>query len=239
MALSAIIWDYDGTLIDSTKKNMLVTVEILKNFIPDIGQNLPPALTSVEEYIRANHKYQNWRELYKQCYNLTDSQIDAAGKLWSPYQLESPVIPDMFAGLRDIVKFFGDIKQGICSQNCSVNIGKTLAQFGILEYFAAIIGYEEVSFIEQKPNPAGFLKCLDMLNISLKSSTIIYIGDHQEDVVFGKNAATLLKNAGHDVEVKCIAVDYSGSKPLDWTLKPDFVASSACDIQTIINALHM
>jgi HAD superfamily hydrolase (TIGR01549 family) len=236
MSLSAVIWDYDGTLVDSTKKNMAVTIEILKNFIPNIHQNLPTALSSIEEYQNANYKYKNWRDLYKNGYYLSPSQVDEAGKLWSPYQLKNQSIPDMYADLANTIKSFKDLKQGICSQNCSANIRNTLAKFGISEYFKAIIGYEEVSFLEQKPNPAGFLKCLSMLNTPLKSTTLIYIGDHPEDLTFGKNAEILLNSMGHDVRIKCIAVSYSGARPLEWKIKPDFIAASAEDIKIIIDS---
>ncbi|WP_276629399.1 hypothetical protein [Terrisporobacter hibernicus] len=60
MKISAILWDYDGTLVNSVKKNIEVTKEVLKNFIPDLDNNLPKALTSVENYEEANYKYKNW-----------------------------------------------------------------------------------------------------------------------------------------------------------------------------------
>ncbi len=238
MALSAILWDYDGTLVDSTKKNMAVTVEVLQNFIPDIQQHLPLVLTDAEEYRRANHKFKDWREMYRECYNLSESQIDKAGDLWSTFQLKNRLTPELFPGLGELFKIVRGVKQGICSRNCAISIRKTLKKLGLSPYFEVIVGYEEVPWTEQKPNPAGFIKCLNMLNVSLNNTTVFYIGDHQEDVVFGKNAKDLLNDGGHQVEVKCIAVDYSGSKPSDWISKPDFVASSPEDIHTIINGFR-
>ena len=46
MSVSAILWDYDGTIVNSVKKNMAVTVEVLKYFDPQIEQYLPKELTS-------------------------------------------------------------------------------------------------------------------------------------------------------------------------------------------------
>jgi HAD superfamily hydrolase (TIGR01549 family) len=235
MTLSAILWDYDGTLVDSTQKNMAVTIEILKKFIPDIQKTPPTVLTSTDEYRNANFKYKNWREMYKYCYHLSEKQIDEAGQLWSSYQLKNQMTPNLFPGLKDAIQALVSIKLGICSQNCGITIRKALNEFGLSSYFKAIIGYEEVSWAEQKPNPAGFLKCLMTLNVPLQNTTIISIGDHQEDVTFGKSAERLLKNNGFEATVKCVAVDYSGSKPLNWKLKPDFIASSAGDIKAIID----
>lgn len=237
MKVAAILWDYDGTLVDSTGKNMAVTIDVLKNFDPDIEDNLPEALTSVESYKKANYQYKNWRELYKNAYQLTESQVEEAGKLWSPCQLSNRMTADLYPNLDSVIRTFRHIPQGICSQNCSINIKKTLHAYHVLTYFNAIIGYEEVPYLEQKPNPAGFIKCMEMLPKPEKNTTIIYIGDHEEDVSFGKNAEIVLKQKGYDISVTSIAVDYSGSTPGKWRNKPDFIASDAKDIQNVITAL--
>ena len=41
MSISAILWDYYGTLADSSKKNIEVILEILRHFIPDVDENVP------------------------------------------------------------------------------------------------------------------------------------------------------------------------------------------------------
>lgn len=237
MRISAIIWDYDGTLVDSTQKNIEVTIDVLKNFNPDIEDNLPEALTSIENYNRVNYQYKNWRELYKHAFLLTDDQVNKAGDLWSPCQLSNRTLPKLYPDIDKIIQGCGTIAQGICSQNCSINIKKSLKAFHLLEYINAIVGYEEVPYLEQKPNPAGFLKCVEMLSVPIEHSTILCIGDHEEDVTFGKNAALLLNKKGCDVTVTSIAVDYSGSTPKKWKNKPDFIASSAKSIQNIIETL--
>ena len=50
MPIGAILWDYDGTLADSSKKNIEVTVEILRRFIPDVDENVPEPLASRASY---------------------------------------------------------------------------------------------------------------------------------------------------------------------------------------------
>lgn len=237
MNISAVLWDYDGTIVDTTRKNMEVTLEVLKHFIPDIYNNIPKALTSIKNYQEANYKYKNWKELYKNCYGLNDEEVNEAGKLWSPCQLADNTIPDMFNELDEVIKQLGDIKQGICSQNCSKNIENTLNKFEVLEYFQSIIGYEDISYDEQKPNPSGFLKCIEKLNISINNSTIIYIGDHQEDTIFGKNAEEYYCSKGYNVKVICIAASYSGHSTENWAIKPDFIAYSTTDIIDIIKEL--
>lgn len=237
MNISAILWDYDGTIIDSTRKNMVVTLEVLKHFISDINNNIPSELTSIEKYQEANYKYKNWKDFYKNCYGLSDEEVNEAGKLWSPCQLADDTIPDMFSEVNEVIKSFGDIKQGICSQNCSKNIEKTLKIFELSKYFQSIIGYQDVSYDEQKPNPSGFIKCVENLKISINNSTMIYIGDHQEDTIFGKNAEEYYRGKGYNVKVICIAASYSGHSTDNWIVKPDFIAYSTTDIINIIKRL--
>ena len=237
MKISAILWDYDGTLVDSTRKNIEVTKDVLKNFIPNLDNNLPQALTSIENYTKANYKYKNWRELYKFAYGLSDEQIDEAGKLWSPYQLQNDTLPDMFDQMDEVIKKLSSIKQGICSQNCSKNIYNTLKHYKVENCFDNIIGYDDISYGEQKPNPSGFLKCIEKLNIQLDEATIIYIGDHQEDTILGKNAEEFYKSKGYNTRVICISASYSGNDSANWNVKPDFTAYSTIEILDIIDKI--
>lgn len=243
MKLAAILWDYDGTLVDSTKKNIRVTKEILKHFIPDIECNMPKALTSAKEYQKANHKYKNWKELYEYAYGLTMNQIEEAGKLWSPYQLQDDSIPELFEGLLDLIPRLPVKAQGICSQNGAKNIENTLASYGLATFFQTIIGVDEVGFGEQKPNPAGFIKCLTKLGIDYEDSTLIYIGDHAEDVVFAKNAEKCLleqlrnKNECSTVKVISIGVNYSGSDASAWGVKPEYTVTSPKEIESIVTEI--
>lgn len=243
MKLAAILWDYDGTLVDSTKKNIRVTKEVLKHFIPEIERNMPKALTSIEEYQKANYKYKNWKELYEHAYGLTMEQIEDAGKLWSPYQLQDDSIPELFDGLVDIIQRLPVKVQGICSQNGAKSIENTLASYELATFFPAIIGVDEVGFGEQKPNPAGFLKCLSKLGIDYEDSLLIYIGDHAEDVVFAKNAEKCLleqlrnKNSNSTVKVITIGVNYSGSDASTWGVKPEYTVTSPKEIESIITEI--
>lgn len=70
MKLLGILWDYDGTIIDTARKNMKVTIEVLKHYDKDIESHLPKALQSYENYQIANHKCKNWQELYMNEFNV-------------------------------------------------------------------------------------------------------------------------------------------------------------------------
>ena len=72
MAIKAILWDYDGTLMDSSKKSIEVSLEVLSRFIPDIYENIPEPLSSRENFQETYGRISDWVELYHVCYGLND-----------------------------------------------------------------------------------------------------------------------------------------------------------------------
>ena len=236
MGVDAIIWDYDGTLVDSARKNMAVTVEVLRHFDQEIELHLPDALKSYENYSLANHTYKNWRDLYKNSFNIREEDLDEAGKLWTPEQCKNKIIPDFFSGMEDLLHKMKPIKMGICSQNSSKNIEDTLRHYGVADCFEMLIGVDEVSGKEQKPHPAGFIKCLQGLRVPIGEANVIYIGDHSEDVVFGKNAQEQFREDG--LRVICIGVDFLQQEHLGvWKMEPDYRAKSVGELHTILFSL--
>lgn len=231
----AILWDYDGTLVDSARKNMQVTIEVLHHFDSDIEAHLPLALQSYEAYQDANHRYRNWRELYSKCYGIPSNKLDEAGKLWTPEQQKNKIIPDMFPGLVEVIVELKGIPMGICSQNDSEVIWKNLEYYGVADRFQYIVGYADVPSKMQKPHPYGFINCAEALNPKNKAGTYLYIGDHCDDVTFGKNgeAAT-----GH--KVVCIATDFLGLNRnlyLTWKTKPEYYIESTEELKQVVISL--
>ncbi|WP_195989437.1 HAD-IA family hydrolase [Clostridium sp. D53t1_180928_C8] len=238
MNICGIIWDYDGTIINSAKKNIKVTIEVLKHFDKDIEKHLPYALQTYENYQEANHMYKNWRELYLKCYGLKEEELDEAGELWTPEQLKNKTIPSIFEGMVELLKNIKHIKMGICSQNSNENIRETLKYYGVDNCFDAVIGYDDILGSEQKPDPAGFIKCIEQLKLNNEKGTFIYIGDHSEDIVFGKNAQVALNE--EDINVICITVDFF-SLNLDtynkWTKQPDYFVQTTDELNSVLNKL--
>lgn len=64
MKLAAVLWDYDGTLVNSVPKNIDITKTILSIVAPRLsGASLPKYLLSEDAYHEANHEAKNWQEL--------------------------------------------------------------------------------------------------------------------------------------------------------------------------------
>jgi HAD superfamily hydrolase (TIGR01549 family) len=233
MRINAIIWDYDGTLVDTRMKNFSVTKTIVSKIANGKADNYP-ALNSLENYVKANEHSSNWRELYRNEFGFDEKQIDYAGNLWTQYQLSDKTEVDLFEGIRDVVLKFGDYPQGIVSQNSSDNIKLFLERIGLLKHFDMVIGYEEVDLSRQKPNPQGLISCISTVANSVSNPLVIYIGDHKTDIQCAHNANGELKRKA----VTSILIDRSsGNSIKSWAIKPDHYASNSKEIIEIIENL--
>ena len=230
--LKAIIWDYDGTLVDTRQKNLNVT----KNLIKDIsGRNTDeiPILKDVEKYHQATMKTSNWRKLYQEEFQLSEEQINEAGSLWTEYQLSDNTPVTVFDGIERGISSLGSIPQGIVSQNSKSNVIRQLEKEGLIKHFGYIVGHEEVEIDKQKPEPDGLINCIDEL-IGPKKGVIFYIGDHEMDIQCAMNANRVLQ----DTELKICSIGAFYGSDLDtsdWRVQPDYEAYRVQDMFDIIN----
>ena len=238
MALEAILWDYDGTLADSTQKTMEVTLDVLSHFIPDIRENLPYPLQSKENFLEASGRISDWKELYRVYYKLNDEQLEKGCGMWGDAQLRNQTDPELFDGIPELLENFKDIKMGICTQNSRKPVIKNLEHLGVLKYFGAVIGVNDVLFEEQKPHPSAFIKALEKLGIEDRNKTFVYVGDHSVDVAFGRNAEAMLKKDFPEAKVVCIAIHHPGDYcEEDENFLPDFIAHDSSELFEILNGI--
>ena len=231
LKIDAILWDYDGTLVNSIPKNIDITKQILSIVAPDLtGENLPRYLNSESEYHKANHAAKNWQELYQKYYGLTARETMKAGSLWGEYQIKNKTIVKLYTGIQAVITELSSLPHGICSQNSSKNIWQVLEQANIHTSFKAVIGYDDVANNAQKPSADGGIKCLLEMFDDISDKTIMYVGDHEADVQFARNLDKIL---GKSVKVISVAVTYSGSTPKKWNYQPDFTLGQPQDILAI------
>ena len=239
MKLTAILWDYDGTLMDSRYKNLSVNKEIFSKIKPEVKQKEWPAVfSSVECYQKAIHLSKDWRDMYIDHIGFTEEEALKASSLWKKYQLKNQTAIELFEGIPKIVKNFESVPQGICSLNSADNIIAMLQQHKIDHCFKSVVGFDTISHNKPKPYPDAFLHCLSEMNID-GNGTIFYIGDHQEDIRFARNAEAALKKRNKDVQVLTIAAAYGGDTNTSlWALQPDYTARSVDNITQFIKAVR-
>jgi HAD superfamily hydrolase (TIGR01549 family) len=232
--MKALFWDFDGTLVDSRLKNYQVTKKIIRDMTTKDPINIS-FLKSFENYKQGMAQFSNWRDIYKRGIGLDDDETDQIGRVWTEYQLNDKTRTPLFKGLREVITTFGDSPNVIISQNSKQNIFQVLTENEIVSPFNLIIGFEEVDIRRQKPDPAGFLKCINDLSLN-NDYCIFYIGDHETDIIFANNAAQVLKSINSTTNVLSIGVFYGNDQSVsDWTIKPRFVANTPADIIQIIN----
>ena len=232
--LKAIIWDYDGTLVDTRQKNLNVTSSII-SAVTGKPSTTFPVLDSVTVYDAANMNAPNLRVLYKEEFGLNDDQATYAGFLWTAYQLKDTTAISFFNGISDVIHSLSHYGHGIVSQNSKQNITEVLKREGVDKHFKIIIGYEEVSFSLQKPHPEGLLQCIKQLTQLDDEGTILYIGDHETDATCAHNANnSLLRKAVYSVGAFYEKNDHSDS----WAVAPDFKVNNPKDILAIVSSLN-
>lgn len=230
----AILWDFDGTLANSAAKNIAITKLILARVAPHLtGDNLPRALASEAEYHVANHAAENWRDLYREFFGLSEDEIENAAPLWEPYQLSDRTGVPLFKGVAETIRRFSHYPMGICSANATRNIRQVLQENGIDSAFRSVIGYEGLPHHHQKPAPDGGLKCLGEIFGNTHDRTIVYVGDHIADVLFTRN---LDKRLGPTSTVISVVLTHSGAQPQRWRAQPDLVIDDPVAMVDLIHA---
>ena len=231
-APTAVVWDFDGTLVDTREKNFNVVRRLLAE---STGRALDgiPAVASPEIYDETNRRYSNWREVYAHEFGLDEDEIDRFGRRWSEYQRKDDTPCEIFEGIHEVLLALREFGQGIVSQNAHDQIARTIAGAGLAECFRVIVGYDDVGITRQKPEPDGLLICLEQLH-ALEAGVVLYIGDHETDVRCARNAQQSLVARGGAVKLVSVAACFDGhAGPRTWTHQPDFVAWSPREILAI------
>ncbi|NOR87209.1 MAG: HAD hydrolase-like protein, partial [Bacteroidales bacterium] len=104
MKVDAILWDYDGTLVNSVPKNIDITKQILSIVAPRLtGEQLPKHLQTEKDYHIANHQSKNWQDLYINFYGMTESEMLEAGSLWTEHQLKNSTPVELFSEIKETI----------------------------------------------------------------------------------------------------------------------------------------
>ena len=231
--VTAVIWDYDGTLVDTRAKNLGITRHIVRRFTgTEPGQI--EGLRSLEAYTRALHRTHDWQQLYINEFGMSAGDTHEAGRLWTEYQLADTTVAPVYEGITSALTELGALPHGIVSMNSRANIERSLESKGLLDKFELVIGYEEVSAARQKPAPDGLLMCLEHLT-AMKPGHVVYVGDHQMDIECARNANRTLAEKGIDIRFFAIGAAYGmGAEFGVWPSQPDYTVEKPEDLVGLI-----
>ncbi|MBR4807293.1 MAG: HAD family phosphatase [Lachnospiraceae bacterium] len=188
--IDAIIFDLDGTLVDS----MWMWKDIDLEFLGERGLELPPTLQKEIEGMSFNET----AELFIERFKLTET-IDELKVIWNDmaYDKYAHVVRPKPGAIRflDRAREKG-FKMGIASSNSMELINAALANYDLFDYFESIVSANDVP--RGKPFPDVYLTVADRLGVDPGRCLVF------EDITMGIMAG---KSAG--MKVCCIDDDYS------------------------------
>ncbi len=123
--VAAVIWDFDGTLADTSQRNLHVTRRIMESVTGRAADSFE-SLRSTADYDAATSRSVNWRELYSKEFGLTAAQTKEAGRLWSEFQLSDGTPVSIYDGIGETLAALAMLPQGIFSQNARTGLSATL-----------------------------------------------------------------------------------------------------------------
>ena len=228
----AVIWDFDGTLVDSHPRNLSVNRAIIEE-LTDRDHASYPALASISAYEEAVALAGNWRDFYAREFGLGADQVERAGALWPKLQLSDDTPQRPFEGIMDALQELEDLPHGILSQNDSVVIRRALEQSALLSRFQSIFGYGELSRQDQKPAGGGLLLCIESLAV-VPGGRVYFVGDHVTDTMAAADARATLRGRGSPTEIVSIAAQFGSDGPGEWAVPADHVANTPTDVVELV-----
>ncbi|MEM5799397.1 MAG: HAD family phosphatase [Candidatus Aenigmatarchaeota archaeon] len=155
--IKAVIFDFDGTLVDSEE---LHCISLAKSIKENTGVEISPkqvrllagmTYTEKTRILLKDKKYYDIEKITKDAY---DHFLSIA---LSEIKLRR--------GVKKVIKMIHslNIKIGLYSPNKKEFLKKTLEKFDILKYFNVIIGREDIK--KPKPDPEGYLLAAKLLQL--------------------------------------------------------------------------
>jgi len=192
----AIVFDMDGTLVDSLPDMIFA----LNRLLSDHGQR---KLTKLE--VRpligrgAIKMLQSAFELSGD--TLSEDNFAKALASYKSYYKEFPVKNSkVYESVRTVLDKLreADIKMGICSNKDYELVCLILESFDLAKYFCAVTGGDNVVF--NKPDGRHILETLKLMGVSGKN--VLMVGDTADDIA-----------AANDIGLPVVAVEYGYSDP--------------------------
>lgn len=191
-----VLFDLDGTLIDSTDAIIECFYHSFKelNFdfrgeMDDIKREIGYPLDVMYATLGVpEHKVGDFVTSYKKKYNYI-------------FEEKTTLLSNAYEAVVEASRFS---RLGIVTTKTTEFSKKLLENFGILHHFETIIGRQEVT--HPKPNPEPILKALENMNVT-NCNKIYMIGDTKLDLIAAKNAKInglgVLCGYGEKKELEC------------------------------------
>lgn len=228
MSLKLLIFDLDGTLVDSSVD---ITNAINYAIDPYGFKHLSPAetislvgegITRLMEKIIA--KNTDSLSIGKQISNAQTPSLDRdilVARFLDHYSLHLTDNTTVYPGVREILERLRDYKKAVISNKRETLTIKILENLKLLQYFDIVLGSDTTP--EKKPSPVPVYYVLSKLGIKNVEAAII--GDSNFDIEAGKKAG-----------IKTIAATY-GYRPAESLRGADFLIAAMEELDNILKVI--
>jgi len=211
--IDLIIFDLDGTLIDSRRdianavNHTLKEVGLEEKSVSEISSYIG---TGVEDLIR--------RSLGKKQDSLFKKALSVFIEYYREHCLDNTYL---YSGVKDVLEYFKNKRKVIVTNRRYETAILALRKLGVYNYFEDVLGGDDLGYL--KPSSCLLDEVIHRLNIE-KERTII-VGDMDVDILAGKRAG-----------ITTCAVTYGIGKKGDiLKTKPDYIIDNILKLKGIIN----
>ncbi len=173
-SISAIFFDWDGTLLDSYPSGYRASMAVFRHY--DIEVNRKFFLSTYNP---------NWYETYKTI-GLPPEEWATADRIWLDTYHEMP--PDLYPFARQTLETLQgyEYSLGLVTSGNRERVAQELGRHRLDRYFSVLICFEDTQ--EKKPHPAPLISALGQMNQSATESA--YVGDRPEDILMGRKTGS-------------------------------------------------
>ncbi len=210
--LAAVLFDWDGTLIDSYHADSHAYLALFQEM------SVPWGLKELER-----HYSPNWYAVYREA-GIPKSRWADADCIWRAYYAKHS--PGLIRGARHVIgQLAGRHRLGLVTSGDRIRVMRQLREFGLTRLFRARVCGGDLE--EKKPHPEPLRMALRQLAIA--PAQCVYVGDTPEDVEMARAAG-----------VRAIAV--LGPFPTEKRLravKPEFLLDDLRKLPGLLRELYV
>ncbi len=205
----AIIFDFDGTLVDSERITFDLAVPIISKYL---GREI-----SREEL--SSIKGRVWKTAFKKW--LPRDHEKVYQEIVDNWRAVNPALP-IYPDIREMLSILHErgFKMAIASSRERNLIAGDLKRLSIEGYFETVIGQEDT--ILHKPEPEPLLMASRQINV--RADLCIYIGDQVSDITASKSAGMLSGGASWGEGIHNILND----------ARPDFLFTKPSEVPVFL-----
>lgn len=176
MSFDAILFDLDGTLIQTPEIIINAFIKAINTYYPNI---------ELSEDVKTNVLGQTLDKAFKD-YAKDSNELALMIKEFRKYSNSEMHKVKGYDDLELVLKTLKDsgYKLGIVTSKGYEIAKMNLEDLDVFNYFDCFVTYQDTDL--HKPNPEPVLLALDKLNVN--SDRAIYIGDHENDIKAGNSA---------------------------------------------------